>query len=362
MKQLLLSLLFIPTSLLSQQLGQIESVEYDPANARFLVSNATEVVVVDGNGEPTGVVGGDASASYGMEVMGNLLFTIDNNRVKAFELTTGMQQMSLTITGASFLNGMASNGTDQLWVSDFSGKRIYAIDVSDILNPTYTTLVTFPASDPSPNGLLYEPENNRLLFVTWGAAAKVKAIDLATNAITQLFSGTNGNMDGIDRDAYGHYFISSWSPASRITRYDSDFTNAQTITVSNLLQPADIAYATEIDTLIIPSVGNSNVYFVGFPNAAEVRENTNTLELSLFPNPTAAVATLRFHAPTGGEAQVEIMDMQGRSVLVAHKGTLPAGEQVLVFPVDALSAGKYTVRVIMEGMETSTIGMVKWGE
>jgi hypothetical protein len=362
MKHLLLSLLFAPTALLAQQLGQIESVEYDPVNARFLVSNATEVVVVDGYGEPTGVVGGDASASYGMEVMGNLLFTIDNNRVKAFELTTGMQQMSLTITGATFLNGMASNGSDQLWVSDFSGKRIYAIDVSDILNPTYTTLVTFPSSDPSPNGLLYEPENNRLLFVTWGAAAKVKAIDLATNAITQLFSGTNGNMDGIDRDAYGHYFISSWAPSSRITRYDSDFTNAQTITVSNLLQPADIAYATEIDTLIIPSVGNSNVYFVGFPNAASVRENTNTLELSLFPNPTAEVATLRFHTPTGGEAHVEIMDMQGRSVLMVHKGTLPAGEQVLVFPVDQLTAGKYTLRLVMDGMETSTIGMVKMGE
>lgn len=336
------------------QLSVIESVEYDAINQRFLVSNNSEVAIVNGNGTYIGAMSGNAAASYGMEVMNGKLFAITNNTVKAFELTTGLQQMSLSITGSQFLNGMASNGSDKLWVSDFGGKKIYEVNVSDILNPTYTTVATFTSAEPSPNGLLYEAESNRLLFVTWGSAAKIKSIDLATGTITQLFSGSNGNMDGIDRDAYGHYYVSSWSPSARITQYNSDFSTAQTITVSNLLQPADIAYATEIDTLIIPSTGNTRVYFVGFNPAGVSESESDAFSLKVYPTPAEDVMHVGFELSKGGVVMVEAIDVQGRSSAALFNEALSNGKHQLILDVRGLTAGAYTLRVLTpDGMRTS---------
>lgn len=336
------------------QLSVIESVEFDAVNHRFLVSNNSEVAIVNGSGTYVGAMSGNAAASYGMEVMNGKLFAITNNTVKAFELTTGLQQMTLTITGSQFLNGMASNGVDKLWVSDFGGKKIYEVNVSDLLNPTFTTVATFTSAEPSPNGLLYEAESNRLLFVTWGSAAKVKAIDLATGTITQLFSGANGNMDGIDRDAYGHYYISSWSPSSRITQYNSDFSTAQTITVSNLLQPADIAYATEIDTLIIPSTGNTRVYFVGFNPSSVNETNLDENTLLVYPSPAAELISASFQLSVGGKVAIEAIDMQGKVAAVLFNEPLSNGRQQVIMDVRMLSTGVYTLRVqTPDGMRTS---------
>ena len=76
----------------------------------------------------------------------------------------------------------------------------------------------------TPNGIVFDGENNRLIFVNWGSNAAIKAVDLSNNSVSTIITTNLGNIDGIDDDNDGNYYISSWSPA-RITKYDKDFVN-----------------------------------------------------------------------------------------------------------------------------------------
>jgi hypothetical protein len=239
---LLLSILTLVSR--SQTLSDIESAEFDPANHRFLVSNGNSVIEVNSNGQVIGEIGGGTpQAAFGMEVIGNTLFTIVSSSVRAYDLTTGSLISSITISGANFLNGMASDGVSRLWVTDFGANEIHEINYADLQNPTYSTVVN--NTSVTPNGICFDEANNRLVFVAWsGSTSDVTAVSLADYSLTTLVANASLNsIDGIDNDNYGNYYLASWSP-QRITKYNSDFSLSEVITVAGGLNgAADIAYA-----------------------------------------------------------------------------------------------------------------------
>src|SRR5690606_33069188 len=120
--------------------------------------------------------GSGLQASYGMEVMNNTLFAIDGNTVYGYDLTSESEVMQISIAGAAFLNGMASDGNNRLWVTDFSAKRIHEIDVSDYENPQAALVVANTLT--TPNGIVYDEVEDRLIFVNWGQNAPVKQVSL----------------------------------------------------------------------------------------------------------------------------------------------------------------------------------------
>jgi hypothetical protein len=349
---LFFSLCMASTAALSQNLGTIESVEFDAEQHRFLVSNANNIVVVDGNGDPVSYFGAGPVADYGMEVMNGILYTIANNQIYGYELTAGLQQMEVAIPGVVFLNGMASDGANRLWVTDFSAKKIYQIDVTDVLNPVVTLLVANTTT--TPNGIVYDGANNRLVFVNWGSNAKIKAVDLTNGAVSDLTTTSLGNCDGIDKDGQGNWFVSSWLPSAKITKFTNDFSTSATVTVSGMLAPADIAYANEIDTLIIPSTTNSRVLFVGFSNTSDVLEYVEEQgALKCFPNPAENYATLEFSLKQNDFVTVEIVDVTGAVVQKVINENLPAGEQKIVFPTWDFASGVYICRASGKGWQHS---------
>jgi hypothetical protein len=113
------------TVALAQTLNGIESAEFDPINHRFLVSNSNGIMEVDATGSAIGVIGGGTpQADYGMEIIDNTIFAIVGSTVKAYDLTTGALISSISITNAGFLNGMASDGVNRVWVTDFGTNQI----------------------------------------------------------------------------------------------------------------------------------------------------------------------------------------------------------------------------------------------
>jgi SMP-30/Gluconolactonase/LRE-like region len=224
----------------AQTLTSTESVEYDPINGRFLASNGSSIIHVDGDGNEVAFMG-SADAEYGMEVMNGLLYAIVGNTIFGYDLTSGDVVNSVTISGAAFLNGMASDGVDRLWVTDFSAKKIYEINCSNIANPTSTLIVTNTVT--TPNGICFDGANSRLVFVNWGSSAKIKAVSLPDYTVTTIVDNAGvGNIDGIDHDNEGNFYTASWTP-NRITKWSSEFTIDEIITVSGLSSPADICYS-----------------------------------------------------------------------------------------------------------------------
>lgn len=339
-------------TLSAQNLTGIESVEFDAINHRFLVGNGNNIVEVDATGSPIAVFTGDGpKADYGMEVIGSTLFTVVGSSVRAYDLATGSQLSSITISGASFLNGMAADGANRVWVTDFGGLKIYELDYTDLANPSYTTVVS--NTGITPNGICYDEANNRLVFVAWsGTSSDITAVSLLDYATSTLVANASLNsIDGIDNDSEGNYYLASWSP-QRITKYAPDFSVSEVITIAGgLNNPADIAYAEEIDTLLIPNTGNNTVRVIGFQTSDITNVDAAKAELSCFPNPVTENSVLTFVTVQSGLVKVEILDMQGKTVHELLAENLPAAKHRIVVGELPIASGSYVWRLKTIGAE-----------
>jgi len=191
----------------------------------------------------------------------------------------------------------------------------------------------------TPNGIVFDEANNRLVFVAWGSNAPIKALSLADNTISTLTTTTLGNCDGIDKDGLGNYFVASWSP-NRITKYSSDFSVSQIITVAGgLSSAADICYANEIDTLAIPNTGNTTVVYVGFDNTPN---NINALVLDTDFNIASFSDRWEINYSSTSQQNINyvLLDSQGK-VIFSEKWLLENTTNRLIIPNQSLPVGTY---------------------
>ena len=356
MKKILFFVLALSASLSqAQSLTAIEGVEYDPTNQIFLVGNGNNVVRMQSDAVPQGTLGA-AKSNYGMEVMNGVLFSIVGSAIKGYDVTTGAQVMTHSLAGASFLNGMASNGTDKLWVSDFSAKKIYELNVANLAAPTSSIVVANTTS--TPNGLTYDAGNNRLVMVSWGANASIKAIDLATYTLSVITTTNLGNCDGIDHDSYGNYYVSSWSP-NAITKFSNDFTTTSTVTVTGgVSSAADICYAEELDTLAIPCTGNNVVKFVGFNPSFVTETSASDFKAYGFPTEVQDMFTVGFDLPQAVDVNIRLFDVNGRLVNEVINRTFPQGNNQVVLTELPSESGIYFVQV-WAGTHLSVVSFIR---
>ena len=338
---LYLSLFLFSLTLQAQEYQSAESVEYDPTQNRWLASNGSNIIARASDGALSFF--GSGSATHGMEVMGNTLFAVDGGTIRGYDLTSEQQVMSIAIPGASFLNGMTNDGNGTLYVTDFGAQEIHKIDVSDLNNPSSEMIVSNATT--TPNGIIYDGANNRLLFTSWQSSnAPIKAVDLTDFSVSTVVTTNVGRIDGIDDDSDGNYYISSWSPA-RISKYDNAFTNPpEIVTTPFISNPADIGYSMQTDTLAIP-VGN-NVVFVGFSPMVAVDElPVGKYQLSVFPNPLSPESVISFELEKSETVELQIFTTEGRLVENLLTGVQPAGQHRVVLTGMTLSAGIYFCRL-----------------
>ena len=306
----------------------IEAVEYDPVGQRWFVSNGSSLLVTDNQGVDWSFFG-EAQATHGMEVMGNHLFAIGDNVIRAYDLGDASEVGSLSIPGVEFLNGMGNDGASLLVVSDFSSGRLYTVDASD---PTQMTSALLAGNfGETPNGVVVDVENNRAIVVCWYSDAPILAVDLESGEVTTLVDGTGlGNLDGIDDDGNGAYYVSSWAP-TRITRYTSEFTESETVVTGagGLSNPADISYAVGIDTLGVANSGNDNVTFHGISTSSVAN-----LHLALDASRWGQDLSIQLSKAT--LVKVQAWDVSGR-LCFERSEFLPSGR--VRFPLPSLPAG-----------------------
>ncbi|MEX1190030.1 MAG: T9SS type A sorting domain-containing protein [Bacteroidia bacterium] len=261
MKLALFLLLTLPVLSFSQSYSNPESVTYDAGSNTYLISNsdAGQIMRRAANGTLSVFKSGISPSPYGIDIVGNTVYACCGGNVYGYNLSNGNQVFSVN-TGATFLNGITHDTNGSLFVSDFSNKRIYRVSIAgESSNLMASNLVQ------SPNGMQYDGDNNRLIFVNWGSNAPIKALSLVDSSVTVIATTSYSNCDGIAQDNAGNYYVSSWG-VSGIVKFDSDFTNPEVV-FTGLSQPADIFYNEYTDTLAVPATGNDNVFFYGLNSA-----------------------------------------------------------------------------------------------
>ena len=154
----------------------------------------------------------------------------------------------------------------------------------------------------------------------WGNNADILAFDLEGGDMTTLVNGTGlGNLDGIDVDGSGQYYVSSWSP-TRITRFSNDFADAETVVTGagGLSSPADISYAVGIDTLGVANSGSDEVTFHGFGGTP------SGIEESTLWTATIGGTCCRSSFPSGAKSNGPPMTWRDAKRSAAVNGSPPA--------------------------------------
>lgn len=349
MKNLFVVLLVLPLGVFAQSLSGVESVEYDPINNRYLASSDnTSIVAISPDGTLSHF-GSGLDANYGMEVMGNTLFAIVGTHVYGYDLTTETEVMDINISGGGFLNGMGSDAsTNRIWVSDFSNDRIYEIDASDLGNPTSSMVVT--STNYQPNGVYHDAANNRLLYVTWGTG-RVVEVDLTDYSQTLIENVGVSNIDGIDADNDGNYYLAHWSPAG-ITKYNNDFSSSENIPVPGINSPADICYALGPDSLAIP--GGNQVRFVGFESTVGIEETDFLQGLNIYPNPAGRSSVVTYEVKDVAPLTITLHDVSGKLIAELATGNHQSGTYTIALAGFDLAEGTYVCKMTKSGVTTSS--------
>lgn len=268
MKTILTGLLLacVASSSQAQVLNSPESVEFHPRSGRLLVSNTDggEILwrATDGT---LSVFTSAPTAPYGIEFLRGIVYVLDSGFLRGYDVDTAAPVLNLAITSASFLNGITSDGHNTLYITDFSAKRLLKVDVSDLANPVQTPLQTLT---PTPNGVVYDKANNRLLIATWGTA-RVLSYDIAANtAPTTLINVTGySNIDGIALDCNGFIHIAAWScpgGGGCLRRFQPPFSLTSTPIAEGpaLSNPADIDFGDRSGEIAIPETSTDRISFV----------------------------------------------------------------------------------------------------
>jgi hypothetical protein len=244
------------------QLGYPETVIYDFANDRYLVSNMVsgDIVEIDHDGSYT-VFNSELSAVHGITISDNTLYVASNgperDGIVGFDLTTAAEVVFWPVTAISggWGNGITADSSGNVYLSDNSNNQIIKVRTSDGVNSVF-------ASVPLPNALLYDHLHNRLLATSdiWGTP--VYAVDLADSSVSPATTIT-GQFSGLAQDHLNNTYIAFFAQ-DIVLRVDSNLTGSSETVASGHNGPEGIFFNRLTSTLAIPSLLANQVDFIPF--------------------------------------------------------------------------------------------------
>ena len=347
MKKLSLLLFsFLSLNVFSQTLNGPESMEYDDANSRWLISNngSNQIFARDFAGTLTVFSSALTSGPHGLEIVGDTLYACDGGNLKIFNLSTGATITTINI-GGTFLNGITHDNSGNLYITDFSAKNIYRYHIATQQFYLYVSSLA-----KSPNGIVFDEINSRLVFVNWGSNAPIMAINMSDSTTSTVYPTTLGNCDGITMNCQGQFYVSSWTP-NRISRFDNDFVAAPTnMATTGLNSPADIFFAQAIDELGVPNSGNNTIGLHTYASCnSSILENLSQINyFDLISNPgTELIIQLTENGSINGKISVSTVNGKIIHSMIATNDRinlkLPSGIYFVTYEVDGNSQVKKVV-------------------
>jgi len=302
----LLALLMLANLGFAQMYDGPESVEWDSINSRYLISNtgSNKILARAANGTLT-TFATLANAPYGLEIVGAKLYACTGTKITVLNLTTGVQITQINCSGASFLNGITHDANGNVYATDFSAKKIYKINTNTNVASVYVS-----ATVNTPNGIVFDQPNNRLVYACWGSNAKIKAVSLVDSSQTTLTTTTLTSIDGLTLDPYGNFYAANWGSNS-LVRFNNNCTTNTTV-MAGLDSPADICYNPQSDSIAIPNSGNNTVVF--YFNILTGVKKIVADNFSIYPNPTSDYLVLN-GIENNSKVDFEILDSNGKLLL-----------------------------------------------
>jgi hypothetical protein len=251
-----------------------EAVRYDPDQDVYFVSNwgTGDAEAIDNNGfvsrlTPDGAIaqlrfiaGGTGAATLhsprGMTIVGDTLWIVDADAVRAFDRRTGVPRATVNFSGfrLGFLNDITA-GPDGLYVTDTGTDHIYRIAggrASVAFNDT--TL-------GDPNGITWDGPNGRFVVVPFGGGSSISAWTAGGRTLTAIGTSGGRRFDGVEILSGGRVLVASQGDSS--LHLFSGGTGRPIIKTGGA--PADIGVDTKRNRVAVPFVDRNLVEIWALP-------------------------------------------------------------------------------------------------
>jgi hypothetical protein len=256
-----------PVFRLADGIATPESVLYDEANDRYLVSNINgKPDEADNNGyisevSPDGklvkakfIAGGvdkvKLDAPKGTGIFAGILYVSDITVVRKFDLKTGAPKGEIPVPGATFLNDIAVAKDGRVFVSDSaikSGANGFdptGTDAVYVIEKGKLKTVAKSKDLSGPNGLLALDKG--VLVVTFGTNELYRLDEKGVKQDVTKLPG--GALDGIVQVG-DKLLISSWQTS---TVYRGTLGGSFEVALAELKSPADIGFDSKRKRLLVP--------------------------------------------------------------------------------------------------------------
>jgi sugar lactone lactonase YvrE len=198
------------------------------------------------------------NAPKGLRRANGVLWVSDIDRLVGIEIATGKQHAAHEIEDAQFLNDVAAGPDGTIYVSDMPASTIYQLKDGKI------SVLDGGQHLDSPNGLLVDGDH--LLIGGWGkdldesftekVQGRLLSLDLKTKEVTAITKSPTGNLDGVELDGGGGYFVTDWK-AGKLMHISAG--GAVKIIATLPLGTADHAYLPAQKLLILPRMMENKV-------------------------------------------------------------------------------------------------------
>ena len=247
---------------------QPEAVRYDPDQDVYFVNSwgNGDAGARDNNGfisrmTPDGTVerlrfvaggtgGTTLHAPRGMAIVGDTLWVVDADAVRAFNRRTGapLATVDFSTFKLGFLNDIAA-GPDGLYITDTGTNRIYRIAGGR---------VTLALEDPAlggPNGITWDANNRRFIVVPYGGESVIKAWSAGSKTLSEIGRSGGAKFDGVEVLPGDRVLVASQKDSS--LHLFTGGTGRPIIRTGGA--PADIAVDTKRNRVAVPFVDRNLV-------------------------------------------------------------------------------------------------------
>ena len=223
---ILISIAFSVNCWSQNLLNQPQKIVIDAERNRYIVSmwgGGGDLVQIDSLGNQSYFVE-NAGMVDGMQIVGDTVYgsgPFPSGTVRGYNLETGELVMDLNLSGdgVQHLSSFVVDSSGIIYTSERFGTRIFKI------NPKTQEYWVFAEGNgiEEPNGLLYEPEYNRLLVCLDKLNPPILAISLTDSTVSTVTTTSLEGSDGIAKDKFGNYYITGYELPG-IYKFDPDFT------------------------------------------------------------------------------------------------------------------------------------------
>ena len=245
-----------------------EAVRYDPDQDVYFVTNwgTGDPAAKDNNGfisrmtpegkvdQPRFIAGGTGGAMLhsprGMTIVGDTLWLVDTDAVRAFNRKTGAPLATVDFSGykLGFLNDIAA-GPDALYVTDTGTDHVYRIAGGR------ATVALRDAALGNPNGITWDAAARRFIIVPWAGDSTIRSWTGRESTLSLIGKDGGTRFDGVEILSGDRILVAAQSDSS--LHLFTGGTGRPIIRTGGA--PADIAVDTKRNRVAVPFVDRNLV-------------------------------------------------------------------------------------------------------